>query len=143
MVCLSRPYLFKYFKDCLPQILLGSFILEYFIPNTVTGESWMNTYIDSLVEAEKVKVRRRDGKNFYHFGDSNTVSAIKIVDIPIIIGDKRVTLNTNVDQNDIQPLLLWKAVKTTIVTLSFKNNTVVFGEPEKIWTLRSTDQSIQ
>ena len=23
MVCLSRPYLFKFFKGCLPQILLG------------------------------------------------------------------------------------------------------------------------
>ena len=26
MVCLSRSYLFKFFKDCLPQILLGPFL---------------------------------------------------------------------------------------------------------------------
>ena len=26
MACLSRPYHFKFFKDCLPQILLGSFL---------------------------------------------------------------------------------------------------------------------
>ena len=25
-LCLSRPYPFKCFKDCLPQILLGSFL---------------------------------------------------------------------------------------------------------------------
>ena len=26
MICLSRPYHVKFFKDCLPQILLGSFL---------------------------------------------------------------------------------------------------------------------
>ena len=26
MVCLGRPYHFKFFKDCLPQILLGPFL---------------------------------------------------------------------------------------------------------------------
>ena len=30
MVWLNRPYLFKFFKGCLPQILLGP--LEYFVP---------------------------------------------------------------------------------------------------------------
>ena len=29
--CLSRPYPFKFFKGCLPQILLGP-TLEYFVP---------------------------------------------------------------------------------------------------------------
>ena len=31
MICLSRPYHFKYFKGCLPQIFTWS-ILEYFVP---------------------------------------------------------------------------------------------------------------
>ena len=26
MVCPSRPYHFKFFKDCLPQILFGQFL---------------------------------------------------------------------------------------------------------------------
>ena len=26
MVCLSRPYHFKFFKDCLSQVLLGTFL---------------------------------------------------------------------------------------------------------------------
>ena len=26
MVCLSRPYHFKYFKCCLPEVLLGPFL---------------------------------------------------------------------------------------------------------------------
>ena len=30
MVCLNRPYPFKFFKSCLPQILLGSFLNTLF-----------------------------------------------------------------------------------------------------------------
>ena len=32
--CLSRPYSFKYFKGCLPQILLGPFLntLSHIVP---------------------------------------------------------------------------------------------------------------
>ena len=33
--------------------------------------------------------------------DGNTVPAIKNVDIPVIVGNKRVILNTDVLQNDI------------------------------------------
>ena len=97
-------------------------ILDSGAMDTVTGESWMNTYIDSLEEAEKVKVRCRESKNFYHFGDGNTVSAIKDVDIPIIIGNKRATLNTNVVQNDILLLLSQKALKTANMISYFKND---------------------
>ena len=53
--------------------------------NTVTGASWMNTYIDSLEDEEKVKVRCRESENFCCFVDGNTVPAIKNVDIPMII----------------------------------------------------------
>ena len=33
----------------------------------------MKSYIDSLEEVQKVKVRYREGKNLYHFQDGNTV----------------------------------------------------------------------
>ena len=42
MVCLGRPYQFKFFKSCLPQVLLGPFL------NTLTHmfgtvEFWWQT----------------------------------------------------------------------------------------------------
>ena len=36
MVCLSRPYSFKFFKGCFPQITWS--ILEYFVP---FGPHWL------------------------------------------------------------------------------------------------------
>ena len=68
--------------------LRNAAILDSEATDTVTGESWMNTYIGSLEEAEKPKVRCRDSKNSYRFGDGNTVTAIKNVNIHIIIGNK-------------------------------------------------------
>ena len=40
-------------------------ILNSGATNTVTGTSWMNTSIGILEEAEKVRVRFRESKNFY------------------------------------------------------------------------------
>ena len=47
MVCLSRPYSFKFFKGCLPQILLGPFLntLSHFILRV----SKMRSHVLSLV----------------------------------------------------------------------------------------------
>ena len=41
MVCLGRPYHFKFFKGCLPQILLGPF-LNYLTYST--GRNWKAFY---------------------------------------------------------------------------------------------------
>ena len=113
-------------------------ILDSRATNTVTGESWMNTYIDNLEGAEKAKVRCRESKNSYHFGDGNTVSAIKNVDISITTANERVTLNTDIVQNDIPLLLSRKAMRTANMTLYFKNdNAIIFGEPEKLIVRKS------
>ena len=62
----------------------------------------------------------------------HTVPATKNVDIPIIIANKRVTLNTDVVLKDIPLLLSQEAIKTANMTLDFKNdNAVIIGEPEK------------
>ena len=118
-------------------------ILDSGATNTVTDECWMNTYIDSLEEAEKAKPRWRESKNSYCFGDGNMVSAIKNVDVPIIIGNKRVTLNTDIVQNDMSLLLSRKAMKTANMTLDFKNdNAVIFGEPEKLIVTKSAHYAL-
>ena len=119
-------------------------ILDSGATNTVTGESWKNTSIDSSPEAEKAKIRCRESKNFYHFEDGNTVSTIKNVDILIIKDNKRVTLNTDVVQNDIPLLLSRKAMKTANMTLGFKNcNGIIFGEREKLIVTKSGHYALQ
>ena len=45
MVCLSRPYHFKCFKGCLPQILLGSFFNIFPHLNIRKRKTYKHTYI--------------------------------------------------------------------------------------------------
>ena len=42
MVCLSRSYHFKFFKGCLPRILIGSYFVTYVFQ--VTLQSQINCY---------------------------------------------------------------------------------------------------
>ena len=63
--------------------LRNAAILDSEATNTVTGESWMNTYIGSLEEAEKPKVWCRESKNSYRCGDGRTVTAIKTLSLVI------------------------------------------------------------
>ena len=57
-------------------------ILNSGATNTVTGTSWMNTSIGVLEEAEKVRVRFRESKNFYCFKDGNIIPATKTLIFP-------------------------------------------------------------
>ena len=43
MVCLGRPYHYKFFKDCFPEILLGPFL------NTLTHLKLNNIFVVSLI----------------------------------------------------------------------------------------------
>ena len=63
--------------------LRNAAILDSEATNTVTGKSWMNTYIGSLEEAEKPKVWCRESKNSYRFGDGRTLTAIKTLSLVI------------------------------------------------------------
>ena len=54
-------------------------------------------------------------------------------DIPVVIGSKQFTLNTDVVPNDIPLLLSKKSMKTANMTLDFKNdNAIIFGKPEQL-----------
>ena len=111
----------------------NSAILDSRASNTVTGESWINTYIESLDDQDKAKIVFRDSTNVYRFGDSKTILATRHVDIPVVIGSKQFTLNIDVVPKDIPLLLSKKSMKTANMTLNFKNdNAIIFGEPEQL-----------
>ena len=83
---------------------------------------------------EKIKIRRHKGTNIYRFGDGNLFTAIENVNIPIVLGEQHVMLNTDIVASEI----LLKSVKKADVTLDFKNdNAMVFGESAKLITTKS------
>ena len=56
----------------------------------------MNTYIETLDDQDKAKIVFRDRTNVYRFGDGKTILATRNVNIPVVIGSKQFTLNTDV-----------------------------------------------
>ena len=57
MVYLSRPYPFKFFKNCLPQILLGPFL-------------------NNLSQLKLILTRKRNGADIDNGSDNNLMNAI-------------------------------------------------------------------
>ena len=80
----------------------------------------MNTYIESLDDQDKAKIVFCDSTNVCRFRDGRTIPATRNVDIPVVIGSKQFTLNTDVVPNDIPLLHSKKSMKTANMTLDFK-----------------------
>ena len=103
----------------------------------------MNTYIESSDDQDKAKIVFRDSTNVYRFGDGKTITATRNTDIPVVIGSKQFTLNTDAVPNDTPSLLSKKSIETANMTLDFKNdNAIIFGEPELLIVTKSGHYAI-
>ena len=67
----------------------NSAILDIRATNTVTEESWMNKYIESLDDKDTEKIVFR-GSTDVCFGNEKTVPATKNADVPVVIRSKHV-----------------------------------------------------
>ena len=74
----------------------NSALLDSGATNTVTGEKWLNTYLESLSELEQSNVRYNSSNNVYRFGDGQLVPALRNADIPAMLGDQKVLLNVDI-----------------------------------------------
>lgn len=75
--------------------------------NIVAGESWYKSYIHNLDEDKQTQIASQKDTNMYWSGDGQLVPAISNVDIPIVLADQHILLNTDIVSSDI-PLLLFR-----------------------------------
>ena len=75
--------------------------------STVTGNIWLDAYLDSLSGDEKQSVKASPCSTKYRFGDGDEVYASKRVAIPVFLGNVKATLAVDVVPVNI-PLLLSK-----------------------------------
>ena len=83
----------------------GYSILDSGCPNTVCGENWMTSYIETLSVEDCKSVEIEVSEKSYTFGDGNNIKANRKMKIPVWIGGIRGTLSTDVVDSNI-PLLL-------------------------------------
>ena len=74
---------------------------------TVSGIIWLESFIDSFSDSEKVLVKTLPCTKKYKFGDGNEIHALKKVVLPVFFGKKKVSLSIDIVPVNI-PLLLSK-----------------------------------
>ena len=102
---------------------------------TVHGEVWLEEYLKSLTEEDKINVKKYSSKSVHRFGDGEQVQATNGVSIPAVIGNTKFKINTDIIPKDL-PLLLSKSfMKMADKVLDFNTGTAkALGETVQLAT---------
>ena len=112
---------------------LNCALLDSGASKNVCGRLWLDVYVDSLSEAEKMKLKSEPSGSVFRFGDGNKVESSQTVTIPATLGSHDITISTDVIDKDIPLLLSKRAMKDVGMNLNFERDTVtVFGEDIKL-----------
>ena len=94
---------------------VGYGVLDSACTKTAAGEIWMNGYLATLSEQEKMNAKNSERKtrSIYHFGDGAESSSLKTLDLSMVIGNKKSNIEVDVGTNKI-PLLISKPTMTSL-----------------------------
>ena len=98
-------------------------ILDSACTKTVTGETWLNCFIDTLQDKDKALVEYASTDTKFKFGDGVEVTATKKVKFPAVIGSHKVMIESCIVKNEIPLLLSRGSMKKAGVVLNFGNDT--------------------
>ena len=92
----------------------NSAVLDSGATKTVCGRNWYNTFIESLSDEDVAQVEPSPVRNAYRFGDGNKVIAAETVTIPVVLGNKKVGISTDIVEKDIPLLMSREAMKKQV-----------------------------
>ena len=102
---------------------LGMAVLDSACTKAVTGETWLNLFIDTLTEEDKKLVNIRPSDMNFRFGDGIEVNSTEIVKFPVVIGTKKIMIEQNIVKNDIPLLFSRASMKKAEMVLDFETDT--------------------
>ena len=80
---------------------LNCALLDSGASKNVCGRLWLDLYVDSLPESEKMKLKSEPSGSVFRFGDGNKVESSKVVTIPATLGSRNISISTDVIDKDI------------------------------------------
>ncbi|OWF53616.1 hypothetical protein KP79_PYT25470 [Mizuhopecten yessoensis] len=86
-------------------------VLDSACSSTVCGNTWLQTYLDSLGEDDRSKVVSQTGHRIFKFGGGTKLKSDGEYELPMCIVGKQVTVKTDVVDSDIPLLLSRSAMK--------------------------------
>ena len=113
-------------------------ILDSACSSTVCGESWIRSYIQSLDEADKLKVSCIQSHKVFKFGGGTCLSSRGEYRLPAVIAGKDVTIKTDVVESDIPLLLSRTAMKKAAIKMDLEHDTATIMGKEIALNLTSS-----
>lgn len=98
-------------------------VLDSACSSTVCGSTWISTYIDSLDDIDKQKIKKTEGRRIFKFGGGTRLKSEGEYEIPARVAGKDVTIRTDVVKSDIPLLLSRIAMKTAGVKMNLEDDT--------------------
>lgn len=107
----------------------NSAVLDSGCSSTVAGKKWINCYIDSLSEPDKMKITHSPGSKNFKFGGGETKQSIEEVEITGHMAGVPVMIKTDVVDSEIPLLLSKTAMKNAKIKLDLENDkALIFGK---------------
>ena len=95
----------------------------------VCGQNWMDSYINSLNEVDRKKIKQTTGERTFKFGGGTRLKSRAEYCLPAVIAGKEVTIKTDVVGSDIPLLLSRTAMKRAGVKMDLENDSAtIFGK---------------
>lgn len=111
----------------------GCAVLDCGAPRTVCGENWLNNFMGTLKDEDFEAIKYAKSSSVFKFGNGKCIKALNTVCIPIAIGDKNVSLTTEVVTEDIPLLFSRRSMKKAKATLNTADDTInMLGEQIKL-----------
>ena len=103
-------------------------VLDSACSSTVCSKNWLENYVNSLNEKDKMKIKQTVGQRTFKFGGGERLKSTGEYSIPAVVAGKEVFIQTDVVESDIPLLLSRKAMKTAGVMMDLETDTAkIFG----------------
>ena len=99
-------------------------VLDSGCTKSVTGEMWLNEYMQTLSEHDRLQVSERSNDATFRLGDGVEVTSFKLIKFPVVIGSQKFFIEADVVTNELPLLLSRQSMKRAEMIIDFRNDTL-------------------
>ena len=107
---------------------MKSAILDTACTKTVCGRVWFEDFVHHLTDNERLQIITDPSETPFRFGDAPVVRSVQSVRIPVVMGGKPCTLQTEIVERNIPLLLSKESLKKAQTKIDLANDSIsMFG----------------
>lgn len=112
---------------------LGCAVVDSGCSKTVAGSKWLNCFLEMLDEKELEQISRKESNQTFKFGKGDSIKSCEKIVIPVTLGQRKITIESDIVDADIPLLLSKDALKKAETILDFNNDiAIMFGQKQTL-----------